>query len=158
MKVKLLKKDILWWFVAMPIVLSIIGYFGGLFAGGNFGRSPDSRRVADLRTTSEALELYRKKFGSYPVVSEEDSWGALIEKLKQADIGISTLSLDPEYPDKKYSYGSSEDGAHYVIRALLDDPKHPWLENDIDGMIYGVNCGDSRNLQGEKDYCIGKYR
>lgn len=131
--------------IEILIVVSIIGLLAsivlvGLGAFRTSGR--DARRIADLRETQNALELYYTKFQKYPALGGGDSWTSLTNSLVNAGIGVSSISNDPLHPDRTYRYGVASDGQNYVLAATLEDSGNPALKNDPDAILYGVNCAD----------------
>ncbi|MBI2604251.1 MAG: prepilin-type N-terminal cleavage/methylation domain-containing protein, partial [Candidatus Harrisonbacteria bacterium] len=75
--------------IEVLIVVAIIGLLASivLVGLGSFrARGRDARRVADLRQTQNALELFYTKSNAYPNVN---SWSALEQALIAATIGVS---------------------------------------------------------------------
>lgn len=137
--------------VEILVVVSIIGMLSSivLVGLGSFrARGRDARRVADLRETQNALELYYGKFGGYPLVTWEGLKGALTE----AEIGVSTISDDPLGGSNHYKYASN--GQSYVIGAKLEDPNNQVLKDDVDGSgadTFGIDCGSPTD---DQFYCL----
>ena len=133
--------------IEILIVVAIIGLLSSivLVGLGSFrARGRDARRLADLRQTQNALELYYTKNVKYPALSGGDSWSSLTNSLVNAGIGVSTISNDPLSPDKTYLYGVVGDGQNYVLATTLEDVGNPALKDDPDSNIYGVDCADPR--------------
>jgi len=131
--------------IELLIVVSIVGLLASTVLvglGGFRTRGRDARRVSDLRQTQQALELYYTKYNKYPAVSGADSWASLKTSLTGANIGVTTISNDPLYPDRTYKYGVSADQQSYVLLATLEDTNNPSLKDDTDGTVYGLNCDD----------------
>lgn len=131
--------------IEVLIVVAIIGLLASVVLvglGGFRARGRDARRVADLRETQNALELYYTKSNQYPTISGADSWASLKTSLLGAGIGVTTISNDPLYPSRTYQYGVSADNQNYVLRATLEDSNNPALNDDVDGTIYGIDCDD----------------
>ncbi len=131
--------------IEILIVVAIIGILASivLVGLGSFrARGRDARRIADLRETQNALELYYTKNQKYPDLGGGDSWTSLTNSLVGAGIGISSISNDPLYPDKFYRYGVVADGQNYVLAATLEDGDNPGLKDDPDSNIYGIDCTD----------------
>jgi prepilin-type N-terminal cleavage/methylation domain-containing protein len=137
--------------VEILIVVSIIGLLSSivLVGLGSFrARGRDARRIADLRETQNALELYYGKFGMYPTVA----WDELERTLVGAEIGVTGISDDPLGGSNRYAYGS--DGQSYVIGAKLEDLNNQVLRDDVDGSgseTFGVDCGSPAS---DRFYCI----
>ena len=131
--------------IEILIVVAIIGLLASvvLVGLGSFRtRGRDARRIADLRETQNALELYYTKNQRYPALGGGDSWAGMTNSLVNAGIGISNISNDPLYPARTYHYGIAQDGQSYVLSVALEDNSNPALKDDADGTIYGVDCDD----------------
>lgn len=144
------------------IFLSIIFYFVLLSSQSvRRGKSYDAQRIADMKQVQLALELYRDKFGSYPVFSGESAherWENLKTFLEPAEV-IYLLPDDycvrkeNKVYERQYDYKSTEDGKYYVIRALLrDGSKFKYYPTELDGEILGIWCGEQGR---EIEYCVG---
>lgn len=129
--------------IELLIVIAIIGLLASIVLVG-FGsfraRGRDARRVADLRQTQNALELYYTKNNAYPDASFILTWADFITALTTAGIGVSTLGSDPLPTNPPYQYVSSPDLQNYVLAATLEDVNNPALQGDVDGIALGVNC------------------
>jgi prepilin-type N-terminal cleavage/methylation domain-containing protein len=137
--------------IELLIVVAIIGLLASIVLvglGGFRARGRDARRIADLRETQNALELYYTKNNAYPNVN---TWSELTNKLITEGIGVTTVSNDP-LAGQTYAYGiPGSPYQNYVLQATLEDSNNPALKDDVDGTVYGVNCG----TQGaETDYCV----
>lgn len=133
--------------IEILIVVAIIGLLASvvLVGLGSFrARGRDARRIADLRETQNALELYYTKYQRYPALAGGDSWEGLKNSLISGGIGVTSVSNDPLYPDRSYRYGVASDGQNYVLAADLEDNGNPALKDDPDSGIYGVDCADPR--------------
>jgi prepilin-type N-terminal cleavage/methylation domain-containing protein len=131
--------------IEILIVVAIIGLLASIVLvglGAFRTRGRDARRIADLRETQNALELYYTKNQRYPALSGGDSWASLTSSLIGAGIGVSSIANDPLYPDRSYRYGIANDGQSYVLAVTLEDSSNPALKDDTDGSIYGVDCAD----------------
>lgn len=131
--------------IEILIVVAIIGLLASIVLvglGAFRTRGRDARRIADLRETQNALELYYTKYQKYPTFSGGDSWQSLTNSLINAGIGISSISNDPLYPDRNYRYGTPSDNQNYVLAATLEDSNNPALKDDPDGVIYNIDCAD----------------
>lgn len=143
--------------IELLIVISIIGILASivLVGLGSFrARGRDVRRVADLRSTQNALEIYFTRFSSYPATQ---AWAALDALLVAAGIGVNNIPDDPlNTGTYVYQYAADPPGCapggatpclNYVLDATLEDATNQVLANDVDGTVYTVNCADP-------DYCV----
>ncbi|MFH1346887.1 MAG: prepilin-type N-terminal cleavage/methylation domain-containing protein [Spirochaetota bacterium] len=130
--------------IEILIVIAIIGLLSSvvLVGLGSFrARGRDARRIADLRSVQNSLEIYYVKNNSYPVVS---NWTDLRNTLIGAGIGVSVVPNDPlSVSGPTYYYGYSSDKQSYVMSATLEDVNNPALKDDVDNTVYGINCADS---------------
>ncbi|MBI2591553.1 MAG: prepilin-type N-terminal cleavage/methylation domain-containing protein [Candidatus Brennerbacteria bacterium] len=136
--------------IELLIVISIIGLLASIVLVG-FGsfraRGRDARRIADLRETQNALELFYTKNNAYPGSLD---WATLISDLTGAGIGVNAIPNDPlNSPTNPivYLYSPSTDFQNYAIGAVLEDPNHPVLQTDVDSPlnftdVNGIDCGD----------------
>lgn len=131
-------------------------------------KSVDARRIADMKQTQLALELYfddsydRNKDrlgrnGHYPIVvgnTSEERWENLSTFL--APDHIAHLPNDPctykGFPKHQYEYKNSSDGKSYVVKTILSEPSNPGLLSDLDGEVFGLWCGKEGK---EIEYCAG---
>ncbi len=132
--------------IEVLIVVAIIGLLASivLVGLGSFrARGRDARRVADLRQTQNALELFYTKNNAYPVVN---SWSALETALVGASIGVSKISDDPLGASRSYVYApgpvQGPGPQSYMLRSQLEDPANPVLNDDVDGTVFGQDCSD----------------
>jgi prepilin-type N-terminal cleavage/methylation domain-containing protein len=131
--------------IEILIVVAIIGLLASVVLvglGAFRTRGRDARRIADLRETQNALELYYTKNQRYPIFTGGDSWTSLTNSLVNAGIGVSSISNDPLYPDRNYRFGVASDNQSYVLGATLEDTSNPALKDDPDGTIYNIDCAD----------------
>ena len=94
----------------------------------------------------------------YPEVSFSsalDSWDRLTTAITGAGIGITQISQDPLGDEHSYAYASDpDDGTNpqsYVIAVILEDPSSQSLKNDLDGTVFGIDCGDAAT---DTIYCV----
>ena len=136
--------------IELLIVVAIIGLLASVVLvglGGFRARGRDARRIADLRETQNALELYYTKNNAYPAATVGDSWGGLKTTLIGAGIGVTTISNDPLGTSRSYQYDVSSDFQNYVERATLEDSNNPALTDDVDATVYSIDCSDP-------NYCV----
>lgn len=132
--------------IEILIVVAIIGLLASvvLVGLGSFrSRGRDARRIADIRSVQNSLELFYVKSNAYPTAT---NWTDLKTALVGAGIGISNVPLDPLDPSTTYfyAYGVSADKQSYVLGATLEDANanKTILNDDIDSTVYNVNCAD----------------
>ena len=131
--------------IELLIVIAIIGLLASVVLvglGGFRARGRDARRIADLRETQNALELFYTRNNTYPAVSGSESWASIRTSLTGAGIGVATISNDPLSPSRTYEYGVSTDQQNYVLKATLEDSNNSALTDDVDGAINGLDCDD----------------
>ncbi len=155
--------------IEILIVVAIIGILAsvvlvGLGPAQRKGR--DARRISDLRNVQTGLELYFSKCGFYPGDPESGTscigrtdgtggvpfgdWSILKTALTGSSIGVNSIPSDPGPAGYQYS----SDGNGYVLAATLDDPSNPALNDDVDGSVFGVDCGSFISTTEETAYCI----
>jgi len=135
--------------IELLVVIAIIGILSSVvLASLNTARKKgrDARRISDLKQIQLALELYYDSSddGSYPAGTMEDLEGELNPDY------ISVIPEDPGSGDYEYlaidtggaSCTGTEVCSSYVLRAELENSGGP-LNNDIDGTVVSVACGDS---------------
>lgn len=137
--------------IEILIVVFIIGLLASVVLvglGAFRQRGRDARRVADLRSVQNALELYYSKNGLYPPTSD---WSSLESELINAGIGVSNIPNDPAGSSATYKYASNGQG--YVLRSDLEDRNNQVLKEDIDGSdVLGIDCGPESD--DDQYYCI----
>lgn len=130
--------------IELLIVIAIIGLLASMVLVG-FGsfrsRGRDARRIADLRETQNALELYYTKNNAYPDGTTLITWIDFVNALITAGIGVNAIPSEPLIIPE-YQYESSPDNQNYVLGATLEDLNNPALASDVDSIVYGVNCDD----------------
>lgn len=150
--------------IEILIVVAIIGLLAsvvlvGLAPAQRRGR--DSRRLADLKETQNALELYYNKCGHYPGTEDcavaagaPADWAGLTTALTKASIGVSQIPSDPS-AGKDYAYYTNASRNAYLLTAGLEDANNPVLNkqpagSDVAGFGFNGTCG-----KGETNtYCV----
>ena|SRR3989344_5794050 len=138
--------------IEILIVISIIGLLASVVLvnlGGFRAKGRDSRRIADLRTLQNTLELYFGVNNKYP---------SAITELISPELGVSRLPQDPGTNlDYSYCYKNDAGGnpTSYIVGAKLEG-KNVALDSDEDdttGYTCGAttDCSDAANVWG---YCI----
>jgi len=131
--------------IELLVVLVILGLLATLVTisvKNSRTKSRDGKRLSDLSAITKGLEAYYNDFGVYP---EKLDWGGSLTE--RGATYIPKISLDPinkyEY---KYQYAVLGDGSDYILAAKLENPKHPSLNEDIDGnktdFTPPINCDD----------------
>ncbi len=150
--------------IEMLIVIAVISILAGIVLVGITGfqsSARDTKRIGDLRSVQNSLELYYTRCGHYPHTGScgtaagaatGGTWADLSTALSAAQVA-ERLPEDPR-TDFSYEYRYGENGYAYVLKATLENDSSA-LEGDntgseLDGDQYGANCNDS-----ELAYCIG---
>ncbi len=128
--------------IEILIVVAIIGILAsvvvvGLGPAQKKGR--DSRRVSDLRSVQNALELYYGKNGSYPVPN--GTWTQFAAVLTGAGIGTNQIPNDPT-ASRDYVYSADANGTTYVLAAQLED-----ATGNIMSSSFGYGVAGGADLQ-----------
>jgi len=100
----------------------------------------DGRKMVYIRGLQNALELYWQEFERYPC---GNGWDILRDE-------VMKLGVFDEFPSDghgistspPYDYASSDSCESYVLKAEFESEDSLTLENDEDGVIYGINCDD----------------
>jgi len=127
--------------IELLVVVAIIGMLATIvLVSLNTARAKarDTRRLADLRQVSLALEMHYDDGNSYPGTS--GSCSVIPEVL-----ATSYLGAIPEDPGATtdYAYGVKSDGQSYVLKAILENSNNPALNSDVDGSnVFGCDCDD----------------
>ena len=128
--------------IEVLIVVSIIGLLSSVVLVGLRGfrsQGRDVRRIADLKSIQNGLELYYNTKGNYP---------ADLNTLTTAGIGITKLPADP-VAGQSYEYGLCDSGQGYVIGATLDANAGDAIFNDS-----AVTCNQTAVPCTGKQYCV----
>ena len=130
--------------IELLVVIAIIGLLStvvltSLNSARKKGR--DTRRVEDIASIRQALEVYYDKNGTYPT-----ALSAL-----QTDGQMSVVPTDPlSGASYTYAVDSSTNPQDYVLRATMET-SHKALDNDIDGTVYSIDCGTA---SADTQYCV----
>lgn len=138
--------------IEILIVVAIIGILASIVLVG-LGpiqkRGRDARKISDLRSVQNGLELYYNKNGSYPTGITQ--WTDLDYQLKNAQIGVSQLPKDPRSPTVDYCYAT--DGTTYVLSAALEDTNNSALSSSYTGTVpTGGGMADCKCTS--PNYCV----
>lgn len=109
----------------------------------------DWRRRGDVRQILLMLEIYASAHNKiYPVLPNGCHDVKELEKFFIPDITAS-IPLDPLVEERwpNYRYGASSNGRGVVVRATLRDQDHPYLNKDVDGIVFGCDCTDPQYCQ-----------
>ena len=149
--------------VEILIVVAIIGLLASIVLVGMAGfrqRGRDTRRIADLRQTQHALELYFNKCGYYPGgaasgvcnTNNPTSWDELRKTLADAQIGISVMANDP-LPGVNYGYSVSSNRQSYILGATLENADNQALNQDYDDPLTGSGTSGFTTCS-DPAYCL----
>jgi prepilin-type N-terminal cleavage/methylation domain-containing protein len=108
--------------IEVLIVVSIVGLLAATVLvglGGFRERGRDARRISDLKSLQNGLELYYTKYNGYPVA---------LNNLLTAGIGINKIPSDPV--SGSYLYGVTSDKQSYIVAANLDAEQEDLIFND----------------------------
>lgn len=154
--------------IEMLIVMMIISLLALIVIVGITGfreSARDTKRIGDLRSIQNSLELFYTRCGNYPTnsggcggaLNQSVSWAELADAFVGANI-ISSNTKMPSDPKgtPQYEYGYGDGGFSYVIKATLEGPNSALEDNqEIDsvaGFSGNIDCADtSTNYY----YCIG---
>jgi prepilin-type N-terminal cleavage/methylation domain-containing protein len=132
--------------IEMLIVITIIALLASLILvgmGGARAKARDARRIADLRSVQNALELYYANNSAY---SAATTWTILEEHL--ATIGSSRIPNDPD-KTKSYQYCSQDNNLSYILAAQLETNDAALTEGISVGTCGGLSCGPTTKV-----YCL----
>ena len=119
--------------IEVLIVVSIIGLLSAVVLvglGGFRSRGRDARRVTDLKSIQNGLELYYSKNNEYP---------ATLDVLMTAGIGINKIPKDP-IGSANYLYSLSTNKQSYVVAATLDAASgDPIFSDSYQGGVSGYS-------------------
>lgn len=136
--------------IEILIVVSIMGLLASVILvglGGFRSRGRDARRVADLKSIQNGLELYYAKSNRYP-----DNLAAVIA----AGIGVNRLPKDPTTSaDYFYSYETANKQG-YILGAVLDtrDAADPIYQNSYQGAVGGYTGTVAGCAPASGQYCV----
>jgi len=136
--------------IEVLVVVSIIGLLASIVLvglGGFRSQGRDAKRIADLKQTQNALELYYTKCQHYPGdaacgLGDPGDWAGLGSAVAGAGIGVSKIANDPLPGNPQYDYGVSGNRQNYVLSGTLEDENNSSLKEDSDGTVFGVLCDD----------------
>lgn len=154
--------------IEMLIVIAVISILAGIVLVGITGfqaSARDTKRIGDLRSVQNSLELYYTRCGHYPhtgacgtaVTGEGDlAWdgaGSLLEKLSTDGVNVTDrIPTDPR-TDQSYEYYYGDDGYGYVLKAELENDAASLDDgSELDGTAYTADCEDTASGW---YYCIG---
>ena len=136
-------------FVEVLVVITIIGLLSSVVIvglGGFRARGRDARRLADLKSIQNALELYYSKFNQYPSTFPDD--------VLNAGIGVSKLPKDPSNNSEYFYSFLSSNHQGYVVSAKLDAVAGDAAFNDSDANVTISNYTGSVTSCGAPFYCV----
>lgn len=134
--------------IEVLVVVSIIGLLASVVLvglGGFRQRGRDTRRLADLKSLQNGLELFYTKNNSYP---------ATLPDLISAGLGITKLPKDP-VTAVDYTYTNCNSAQNYVLAAKLDAPAGDSVYNDSDANAFnGKACSSNFSCAPGDNYCV----
>jgi len=100
-------------------------------------KSRDARRKTDLKNIQIALQLYADDHdGKYP----SGLYGQMGDGGLVSGGYMSNVPDDPSGGD--YAYGRSGNRKEFIMGARLENSKDSALDDDMDGIIFGVDVND----------------
>lgn len=134
--------------IEVLVVVSIIGLLASAVLvglGGFRSRGRDARRLTDLKSLQNGLELYYARSSAYPVG---------LADLLTAGIGVSKLPKDPAAgADYFYSYATA-DKQGYVLAAKLDATAGDALFSDSNTTVVVGNYTGTVTSCAAPYYCV----
>lgn len=113
----------------------------------------DVRRIVDIRLIRSMLARYHQEHGNFPHVTASTAagrWSELRDLLAPEFGGV--FRQDPAGDMRSYDYKDGQQSQDYVVKAILESVQSSWLARDVDGLIYGIDCGtDGRH---DRSYCM----
>mgnify|MGYP001616462525 CR=1 FL=1 len=138
--------------IEILVVVAIIGILAGVVLISLRSTGPtarDSRRLSELKSVQNGLELFFNKEGRYP---DATNWTELTDDLTGANIGITRVPNDPT-SGATYEYATDTGGTTYVLKATLEIGGSTLTDGDLDVDTLGLDC-DAVNGEGEEiAYC-----
>jgi len=152
--------------IEMLIVIAVISILAGIVLVGITGfqeSARDTKRIGDLRSVQNSLELFYTRCGHYPTNgagcggadAQSVSWNDLANSFVGANIisGSTKMPSDPKGVSE-YEYGYGDSGFSYVLKATLEGPNSAMDDSqEIDsstGFSGNIDCVDANY-----GYCIG---
>lgn len=118
--------------IEILVVVSIIGLLASVVLvglGGFRERGRDARRIADLRSLQNGLEIYYAKNNEYP---------ATLDTIVSAGIGVNKIPKDPLGRD--YLYSLSANKQSYIVAANLEAVTgDPMFNDSYQGGVTGYS-------------------
>lgn len=156
--------------IEMLIVIAVISILAGIVLVGITGfqeSARDTKRIGDMRSIQNSLELFFTRCGHYPVDgngcvggasgSGVVTWSNLGNSLVAAGVVSSNARVlnDPQASaTRNYEYAYGNDGYSYVVKATLEgrnSAMNDELELDDGDTTFGLDCADEAPNYG---YCI----
>lgn len=133
--------------IEMMIVIAIIGILATIVIRSFvfLSTARDSKRISDVRTVQNYLELYYNANGSYP---QGTSYAALVNALKNINITAPEPASPTQFP---YCYTASSSYT-YILGAQLENPNSLISTSSV---TYGQTCGGAASTCGNNNvYCV----
>jgi prepilin-type N-terminal cleavage/methylation domain-containing protein len=129
--------------IEMLIVVAIIAILASIIIVGlgpaqQSGR--DARRLSDLQSIRNGLQLFYNKCGFYPGTaaattgspctagSPGTTWQSFQQALIGANIGITQVPQDPS-SNRSYGYAVTSDNSSYILAAVLENQNNAVFNN-----------------------------
>jgi prepilin-type N-terminal cleavage/methylation domain-containing protein len=153
--------------IELLVVVTIIGILASIVlvsVGSARVKARDTRRIADMRQVTLALEFYVDKYRHYPPTTgstAEARWQDLKECLSAQPActdntkSFQIMTAVPEDPlgtsQFQYDYSPNSNQTGFVLKARMETD-HEVLVSDIDGTqsdYNNIDCGDTDPI-----YCV----
>lgn len=119
----------------------------------------DNKRVADLRSAQKYIQTYYHDTGKDPLITlefpqKESRWDiikrTLVDGARAARLSSSyRQGIEKHFPALSkdddpflYDYRSDSFGKSYLLSVRLENSARKSLQNDLDGIVLGVDCRD----------------
>lgn len=142
--------------IELLVVIAIIGILSSVVLvslGGARVKARDSKRIADLSSVQQAIELYNSDNGYYP---KRTTFATALTDIK-SNLSSDTVSDPTNTGNYQYRYCGSADGTKYVVWGYLEDGNNKATSTAPSALLSGVNtAGDCTYDTQVRDGSTGK--
>jgi prepilin-type N-terminal cleavage/methylation domain-containing protein len=144
--------------IELMVTIAIISLLTGIVvtaANPAKQKSRDGKRMSDLSNIQLSLALYFDRCKQFPTTLVTNASNGCPSGITLG----SYMSVIPTQPNGGAAYGYTTSGnppTDYVLSVSLEGYNEA-LKDDLDDLVYNVNCGTANNGQGtaERIYCLG---